>query len=261
MLTFARATNLGASRATGTFLFLLNDDAAVEGRAVERLAQAFAAEPGMGAVGGYLVNPDGSPQPSAYAYPSWRALAELILRPVFRFPPLGRLARYPYPRPPAREGAEFWLSGAALMVRRKLFEEVGGLDDGYPHGVEDAVLCRAMRERGYSVAVVPDARILHGGGTSGYWSRVSSERVSKALIGGAAGWLRYWEVNGAGRLSRTALRLALLLFGLSRLVAYAIGSLVPGPWHERQRFRRDAYLGYMRWILSGRGNDAQSAQA
>jgi GT2 family glycosyltransferase len=256
LLSFARATNLGARVATGDLLFMLNDDAAVEEGTIERLADALDAEPGLGGVGGLLVNPDGTPQPSVFAYPSWRTLVEVILQPAFRRAPLDRFAQYPYSRPPAATGDGFWLSGAALMIRRSLFAEVGGLDERYPHGVEDAVLCRAIRDRGYSIKVVPDARVVHEGGSSSYRSSEASERVATALIGGATGWIRYWESSGAGPPSRIALRAALLVFGASRLVVYSIGSLVPGPARNRRRFQRDAYVGYLRGMLSRRAHKA-----
>jgi GT2 family glycosyltransferase len=261
LLSFARATNLGARFATSGLLLMLNDDAAVEGKAIERIADTFDEQPRHGALGAFLVNPDGSPQPSVYTYPSWRALGELMLGPLFRGPPLHRFARFPYTRPPQDDNSDFWLSGAALMVRRELFAEVGGLDEAYPHGVEDALLCRAIRSRGYGLAVVEDARVLHDAGMSGYRSRASSEQVSRALVGGATGWIRYWETNGAGSLSRLLLRIALLLFGFTRLVVYSIGSVLPGPHRSRQRVQRNAYAVYMRSLLSrcpGNANGARS---
>ena len=197
LLSFARATNLAAKRATGELLFLLNDDTAVEEGAIDRLAEALDAEPRLGAVGALLLNPDGTPQPSVYADPSWRTVGELFLSPLFRRPPLARLARFPYATPPGRETAAVWLSGAALMTRRRLFEEVGGLDEGYPHGVEDAAMCRAIRSRGRALALVEDARIVHDLGRSSYRSERSSQQVSKALVGGSAGWMRYWDEQGA----------------------------------------------------------------
>ena len=80
-------------------------------------------------------------------------------------------------------------------------------------------------------------------------------------MGGTRGWIRYWEARGAGPRSVTSLRIVLLLFGLSRVLAYSIGSAVPGPWRDRQRFQRDAYIAYVRSMLARRASNAEGARA
>ena len=82
-----------------------------------------------------------------------------------------------------------------------------------------------------------------------------------ALVGGSEGWIRYWKTSGAGFMSVSALRAVLVIFGLSRVVAYSIGSAVPGPWRARQRFQRDAYVGYVRSMLRRRASKAGAARA
>ncbi len=62
-------------------------------------------------------------------------------------------------------------------------------------------------------------------------------------------------------MSRATLRLALLLFGLSRVVAYSLAALVPGPWRGRLRFQRDAYVGYVRSMLSRRSSKSEGVSA
>ena len=256
LLTFARATNLGASMANGELLLLLNDDTVVQNGAIEQLADAFAAQSELGAAGPLLLNSDGTRQPSVYSDPSWRALAELILQPLFRRGPLVRSARFPYATAPAAERADVWLSGAALMVRRDLFVDVGALDEGYPHGIEDAVLCRAIRDRGRHLELVEAARIVHERSVSSYRSKGGTDHVARALIGGTTGWVRYWRARGAGRGSTALLRAAFLLFGVSRVAAYSIAGMLPGPERDRHRGRRDAYARYVRLMLS-RGTTSQ----
>jgi GT2 family glycosyltransferase len=250
LLSFARATNLGASMANGDLLLLLNDDTVVQDGAIERLAGAFGAQSELGAAGPLLLNSDGSRQPSVYSDPSWRALGELILRPLFQRGPLVRSARFPYATAPDSDRPDVWLSGAALMVRRDLFADVGALDEGYPHGIEDAVLCRAIRDRGRRLEFVEAARVVHEGSVSSYRSKSGAAQVAKALMGGTTGWVRYWRARGAGRGSTAALRAAFLLFGVSRVAAYAVAGIVPGPGAERHRARRAAYARYVRLMLS-----------
>jgi hypothetical protein len=60
----------------------------------------------------------------------------------------------------------FWASGAALMVRTKLYREVGGLDKEFFAHMEEIDLCWRIRLTGYEIKVVPQSEVYHlGGGT------------------------------------------------------------------------------------------------
>src|SRR5690606_15966245 len=61
------------------------------------------------------------------------------------------------------------VSGSCLMVRRSLFEEVGGLagDAGLRHACNDVDLCLKVRAAGYLVVWTPHALVMHEGGASG----------------------------------------------------------------------------------------------
>jgi hypothetical protein len=59
-----------------------------------------------------------------------------------------------------------WASGAALMVRRDVYERVGGLDSAFFAHMEEIDLCWRIRRAGMAVKVVPSAAVYHlGGGT------------------------------------------------------------------------------------------------
>ena len=60
----------------------------------------------------------------------------------------------------------FWASGAALMVRRKLYMALGGLDPQFFAHMEEIDLCWRIRLAGVSIAVVPAASVRHLGGGS-----------------------------------------------------------------------------------------------
>jgi N-acetylglucosaminyl-diphospho-decaprenol L-rhamnosyltransferase len=247
LLPFAQATNLGASRARAELLLLLNDDTVVEEQAIERLVTTLDGDPRLGAVAPLLLNPDGSIQPSVYADPSWRTIGELIFRPLFVRGPLAAHSRFPYSRAPDPASNEIWLSGAALMIRRTLFEYIGALDEAYSHGIEDAALCRSVRERGFKIALVRRARIVHEGGVSGFRAD-DNDRLCRVLLGGTNGWIRYWEAYRGG--GATLVRAAFVVFGLSRLVAFTVAGLVPGERHTRSRLKRDVYRRYVRAMIS-----------
>ncbi|MCT4625349.1 MAG: glycosyltransferase family 2 protein [Schleiferiaceae bacterium] len=60
----------------------------------------------------------------------------------------------------------FWASGACMFVNREAFWEVGGLDEAFFAHMEEIDLCWRMKNKGYSIEVVPDSVVYHvGGGT------------------------------------------------------------------------------------------------
>src|SRR5207237_6661490 len=59
-----------------------------------------------------------------------------------------------------------WLSGACLLVRRRLLEELDGFDEGFFMYCEDTDLCRRTWDVGRSVRFVAEAKAEHEGGQS-----------------------------------------------------------------------------------------------
>ena len=60
----------------------------------------------------------------------------------------------------------FWCSGAAMLVRRSVYLEAGGLDERFFAHMEEIDLCWRMYSLGYRMAVCPDSAVRHlGGGT------------------------------------------------------------------------------------------------
>lgn len=60
----------------------------------------------------------------------------------------------------------FWASGASLMVRRRVYADLGGLDERFFAHMEEIDLCWRMQLAGYTICIVPDSTIYHvGGGT------------------------------------------------------------------------------------------------
>jgi N-acetylglucosaminyl-diphospho-decaprenol L-rhamnosyltransferase len=70
----------------------------------------------------------------------------------------------------ARRGAQeqdvAWVSGACLLARRRVMEEVGGFDEAFFLYEEDADLCRRVRQAGHKVVYAPRAEVLHHLGRS-----------------------------------------------------------------------------------------------
>lgn len=152
---FAENNNLAAKGARGEYIFLLNDDTVLDTDAVDRLAGLLDARPDAGIASPYLLNRDGSVQfcGGVEMTPWTWFLAEMRWRRIvdMRNSSVGA-------------GGVFETQnamGAAMMIRRKLWEEVGGLDERFFFGPEDTALSVAARERGWKILVDEGARIYH----------------------------------------------------------------------------------------------------
>ena len=59
-----------------------------------------------------------------------------------------------------------WATGAALLVRARIYKEVGGLDGRFFAHQEEIEMCWRMRIKGYQIYCLPDSKVYHvGGGT------------------------------------------------------------------------------------------------
>ncbi len=156
-LGFIGACNAGAALARGEFVLFLNNDTAPQAGWLEALLATFARFPDCGLAGAKLVYPDGRLQESGGI--------------VFSDGSGWNYGRGADPGAPefnyVREAD--YCSGAALMIRRELFNELGGFDLRYrPAYYEDTDLAFQVRARGLRVLYQPDAVVVHfEGATSG----------------------------------------------------------------------------------------------
>jgi GT2 family glycosyltransferase len=162
-LGFAAANNLAAKEATGEFLFLVNTDAMLERKCPERLVSLLELDASIGIIGPKLINPDLSPQTSFESVPT--LATETLNRSLLK-----RLCPTRYPskfsdltEPTAVEA----LIGAVMVIRKSLFDEIGGFDEGYFFFMEETDLMVRIREAGYKVVHDPVAKAVHlQGGTA-----------------------------------------------------------------------------------------------
>ncbi len=165
---FGPACNAGAKMAHGDFLFFLNNDAQIAPGCLEALV-AGAKQEGIGLVGPKIVSFDGTLQ-EAGCILKQDGTGDLI-----GFGRDHRTPRYNYARPVEH------VSGAAILVRRALFEELGGFDDAFaPAYCEDANLSLKIRRKSLRVLYEPKALIAHHlSKTSNGESESKRERISR----------------------------------------------------------------------------------
>ena len=215
---FTAAANRGLAAARGDLILLLNSDAELEGGALAALAAAFVAEPSLGIAGARLFYPTGEPQWSAGRAPSLLWLFGL----ASGLPAL--LHRWSGRRPgrghgevgDRDEGTEVdWVSGAALALRRSVWEACGPLDESFRFYAQDLDFCWRARRRGFRVRVVPDFAVRHHhGATIGRQSGAAAHAQPELLWTDLLRWAGkargpVWQRRAARALSAgAALRLA-----------------------------------------------------
>jgi GT2 family glycosyltransferase len=176
---FSRAVNKGLRQGSAPYILLLNPDSLIEGSFFEEIFHYMEEKPEVGVLGPKILNPDGSVQGSARAFPNF--FTGLFGRSSL-------LSRwFPnnlFTRRNVLTGGELkgispvevdWVSGACMVVRRKAVEAVGLMDEQFFMYWEDADWCARMRRKGWKVIYFPEPRVLHYVGAS------SSMRVFRSI--------------------------------------------------------------------------------
>lgn len=161
-LGFSAGNNVGIRQARGRYVMLLNPDTLVHPGALGTLVSFADQHPEAGIIGPRLLNADGSIQYSCRSFPT---LATGFFRNTF----LGRLF------PGNRFNRQYlltdwdhsdvravdWVSGAAMMIRREVLDQIGLLDERFFMYCEDVDICYRARQAGWEVLYCPHAVITH----------------------------------------------------------------------------------------------------
>jgi GT2 family glycosyltransferase len=164
---YAQGNNLGAAAARGEYLLLLNSDTEVRPGALPTLLRFLDEHPGHAACGPRLDFPDGRPQLSCKRFPTLRTAIFYDTWFERRFPRNRELPRYlmrDFDHTSSRDVDQ--PPGAAFLVRRALWQELGGFDPQLWLFFNDVDLCRRLAASGQRIAYVAEARILHHEGAS-----------------------------------------------------------------------------------------------
>jgi GT2 family glycosyltransferase/glycosyltransferase involved in cell wall biosynthesis len=153
---FIFSCNRGAAPARGKYLFFLNNDTIVTPGWLTALLATFVEDPQAGIVGSKLVYPHGQLQEAGGII--WRDASGW------------NYGKFDDPEKPEYNYLREvdYCSGAALMIRKSLFQSLGGFDPKYaPAYYEDADLSFKVRKAGYKVFYQPLSEIIHYEGITG----------------------------------------------------------------------------------------------
>jgi GT2 family glycosyltransferase len=158
---FSAMNNLAARKARGDYLLLLNNDTeCIHDDWLDAL-MAHAQRPGVGIVGARLLFPASLKVQHAGVVLGMTGTAGLVFAQALAHDEPGYLGR-------AQADQEYSaVTGACLLIRKSLFDEIGGLDeDTFKISFNDIDLCLKARQRGYRVVWTPFATLLHHGSAS-----------------------------------------------------------------------------------------------
>ena len=176
---FAAANNQGMKVAKGDKILLLNSDCFVNSDTIAKI-------PDVDVVGCKLLNKDGSMQQSWGYFPTLRRITQMMLF-VDNFPVVRKFIDSIHVRDLARYEKKQevdWVTGAFMMIKREVFERVGGIDEKYFMYGEEMEWMYRIKKDGFKVWYFPDASATHLLGAS-------SPNRAPAVVGEMKGWI-YW---------------------------------------------------------------------
>jgi N-acetylglucosaminyl-diphospho-decaprenol L-rhamnosyltransferase len=165
---YSWGVNTGVSHSKGDFVFILNPDTKIVSTITEDVFRPFSSDK-IGVVGPKVINPeDKRRQASARSFPTLktglfnnRSLITAVI-PDNRFS-----AQYLNPIiDEEKEQQVDWVSGCAMVIRRELFDLVGGFDESFFLFYEDVDFCQRASRAGYRVLYHPSIEIEHTIGIS-----------------------------------------------------------------------------------------------
>jgi len=217
---FGIAINRAFARSRGRYVFLLNPDCELAPGALKLVHDFLEAHPKAAVAAPLLANDDGGSQREFQLrrLPTYWSLAAEIFAVGRFFPRATARHRYRHLDLGQPQRVE-QPAGAALMIRREVFEEIGPLDAQFsPAWFEDVDYCARLAAAGKEVWVVPAASARHAGGASlEYLSFASFQELwYRNMWRYAQKWLRPGEAE--------ALRWTIITGMAVRVVAALIGA-------------------------------------
>ena len=221
---FAYGCNRGWTAGSAPFVLFLNPDARLDPTELRRLVEVLEHEPRAGLAAPRIVDENGTTDFSIRRFPRLRSAYGQAFFMQRLFPKaswVDEVIRDPaaYERPAVVE----WISGACMLIRRDVLEQVDGWDEGFFLYCEDIDLCKRIRDAGFEVRYEPSCVAVHQGGASG-----SRPALLPTLAASRLRYARKHRTPGWRILERIGFALGALTH-----VAVSKGGLAPRIGHAR----------------------------
>jgi len=204
-LGFAKGCNVGARFAKAPLLFFFNPDAVAHRALLENAVAYFDAHPDVAMAGAKLLDEDGSVAESCGEFDTWW---QAFLRssawgdlPMFRKQANGyELRQWDY----STERDVDLVVGAAMFIRRDVFEQLGGFDERFFLYHEEIDFAHRLRDAGKRVVFLPQCVVTHlseQGGSRKTWGKTGvlnwRQRSRRAYWKKRHGRFWYWSLSAA----------------------------------------------------------------
>lgn len=161
-LGFAKAVNQALDIANKEFILLLNPDTVMLSGCLEKMVTFLQNNPKAGACGPAIYKSDNNLQMSCHHFPR---LVDIFfdkshLNKIFRKNSLFGRYQMSYWNHDSIKQVD-WLTGACFMIRAALLREINGLDPRFFMFCEDIDLCIRVKEKGFKIFYLPQAKIIH----------------------------------------------------------------------------------------------------
>ncbi len=237
---FPRGNNMGMERANGRFILLLNPDTQIVGNALQNMVTYLETHLETGMIGPQLLNSDGTVQSSRRRFPTLRTafFESTWFEPVA---PKSILRRFYMQDVDDDETSQVdWVVGACMMTRQEIVKGVGGMDEAYFMYSEELDWCRRIKQAGWDVIYLPEAKVVH------HYGKSSDQAVTHRHINFNRAKLRYFR-KYHGRFPTFVLRFFLLFNYLTQIIIEGLKGIVG---HKRP-LRRQRVKSYWQVIRSG----------
>lgn len=199
---FSKGNNIGARKARGMYLFFLNSDTMVGDEGLVAMVTFLEKNKHVGILGARLRNSDGTNQASAGKFYN-------LINVLFMLLGSERLGLLRF-SPKIVQSVD-WVSGAAMMVRKSLFDKLVGFDERFFMYIEDMELCFRAEKLGYLTYFYPHVTIVH--------REFGSSNRTFAIVNIYQGLLYFYKKH----MSSTEYTIAKLLLMAKACVAIVIG--------------------------------------
>ncbi len=178
-LGFGKANNLGMMQAEGNYILLINPDTIVAEDTFDKMIKFFEEHTEVGLAGCKILNPDGTLQLACRrSFPGpWTSFTKVTgLSNVF--PKSKLFAKYNLTYLDENQSYEVdAISGSFMMMRKEVYQKVGGFDEQFFMYGEDLDLCYRIQKAGFKVFYFHDTQIIHYKGESTKRSNIDEVKM------------------------------------------------------------------------------------